>query len=438
MPAEERSGNLLELLGEPTFAALATDTLHDYIDWDQLVTCPLPPGLSLSETWEALGLIRMYSGTMFPIPTAAGVPFWYSLDREAARCLKYIRRHCRADSPLHTLLQEREGHRFLVSSRTQEAVATCQLDGVVADGIRMDRMLRESRAPQTAADRLILNSYEMLRELDGLANEPITPELVHSMYERITHGVDLSMVERGPRRTNLAGTRNQTEMREEAIERDILQQICDFANGVTGDPTEPSVIKAYMIMSAMAYWSPLPDLNDTVGRHMFRLFAVKRNYPVLSYLPTSRMMLSWFNGELAPGVVRFTDVTRRTVVPGTNDGTRDILTHLQLTTAALGALLDHIEATRRADASLQESLESTADLNYRQRGVLARALGRPDTEFRIREHGSTYRVVYQTARTDLLDLETRGYLRRATRGKAFVFVAVDDLRARLERASTQA
>jgi hypothetical protein len=36
-------------------------------------------------------------------------------------------------------------------------------------------------------------------------------------------------------------------------------------------------------------------------------------------------------------------------------------------------------------------------------------------------------VVYQTARTDLLELETRGYLRREMHGKAFVFKPIPDL-----------
>lgn len=46
--------------------------------------------------------------------------------------------------------------------------------------------------------------------------------------------------------------------------------------------------------------------------------------------------------------------------------------------------------------------------------------------------GTAHRVVYRTARTDLLELAERGYLRKEMRGKAFVFVPVDDLRERIE------
>jgi hypothetical protein len=42
-------------------------------------------------------------------------------------------------------------------------------------------------------------------------------------------------------------------------------------------------------------------------------------------------------------------------------------------------------------------------------------------------------VAYQTARTDLLDLEALGLLDRVQQGKAFVFYAPEDLRERMER-----
>ena len=432
MSSSPRTTEVRQLLTEPVFAKLASESVRDYIGWDELTTRPLPQGMSAAETWELLGTVRQIGASWFPIPTLDDRAFWYALTREGSKCLQFIRRYCRSESPLHQMMQEREGHRFLVRSRIREAIATCQLDGIMVDEADAERMLLEGRAPQDDGERLVVNSYEMLRELESLSPDPFTPETVFALYERLTQGVDLSRVTRGPRRTNLAGTRNPNSMRAAAEERGILQEICDYANGVSGDPYEPVAIKGYMIISAMGYWHPLPELNETVARHMLRMFAVKRDYPVLGYLPTSRMMLDWFDGRLLPGTVRFTKLERRPVVGIDIDGTEDILTHLQLTAAAVGELLGYIEQTRSEDARLQAALNSTEDINYRQRAVLARALSRPGTEFRIRQHETSHRVVYQTARTDLLDLVDRGYLRKETRGKAFVFVPVDDLQAKID------
>ena len=44
-------------------------------------------------------------------------------------------------------------------------------------------------------------------------------------------------------------------------------------------------------------------------------------------------------------------------------------------------------------------------------------------------------MVYQTARTDLIDLEALGFLERFKQGAAFVFYAPADLKERIERAA---
>lgn len=417
------SRETFEVLRDPVFLALAHEAVADYLDRDQLASRPLPAGLTFDETWELLGVVRRLSGTPFPIRTPEGHELWYGLTQEALRCVGFIRRHCRFDSHLSRLLQTRHGHRFLVRSRISEAIATCRLDGVVIDTPRATRILQGGHAPRTPAERLVVNSYQMLKELDALASEPFTPDLVRSLYERLTHGVDLADLPRGPRLSILPSTAGPCEP-------DVLGAICDYANGTSGDPHEPAVIRGYMIKSVTAMRHPLPDLNETVARHLLRLSAVKRQYPVLGYLPTSLITVRWFEGALEPGVMRFATLPASETPLGSVDWTREILTHLQLTTAAVSELLGWVEAADEQDAAL----EAARDLNFRQRAVLARALADPGAEFRIREHQTSNRVVYQTARSDLLELEARGYLRRIVRGKAFVFAASEDLRERLAAA----
>lgn len=425
------ASSILELLRQPVFAALAKETVRDYADWDQLAERALPPGLSLNETWELLGTIRKFGAIETPLSTTDGRSFWYSLNRESRWRLQFIKKHCNADSIIHRVVQEREGHRFLVHSRVLEAFAVCQLGGVVVDRDRATTMLHERLTPQTDTDRLVLNSYEMMNEVDTFTSQQFSPELIRSLYDRVSFGVDLDNVPRMGRRTNLAGTISPESAGGRRGTRDILQEICDYANLVTGEPTEPATIKGYMILSAMGYWQPLPDLNEIVARQMLRIFSVKRGYPVLSYLPSSLWMLEWINGELKPGTTRFSNLERRTVIPGEIDGSEDILTHLEITTAAVSELLAYINRTQAAEEGLRSALDSDDRLNYRQRAVLSMALMHPDSEFRISSHQTEHRTVYQTARTDLLDLAEKGYLVKTRRGKAFVFVPDPNLPAKL-------
>lgn len=67
--------------------------------------------------------------------------------------------------------------------------------------------------------------------------------------------------------------------------------------------------------------------------------------------------------------------------------------------------------------------------------MLSCALVDPEAECRIKQHQQAHKVVYQTARADLLDLVERGFLCQEIRGKAFVFVSCADLREKVEARS---
>lgn len=428
MAPRNRFQAMLTTLQDPELRVLAQEAVRHYISWEEISGRPPLPGLDAQETWDLLAFLRRFDAITFPIPTLSGLQYWYTITREGWSCLEDIAHHCRSDSQLHLMLQERAGRHFLVRSRIEEAVASCQLDGVVFNRGIAGRMLRQTLSPKGPAERLVLNAFEMLGELDALAGESFTPDFVHGLYERLTRDVEIERLERGPRKTNLAGTRNPDESLDAAGIAGRLQMICDYANGETGEAWEPIPLRGYMILSAMAYWHPLPDFNDAVGRHMMRLFAIKNGFPALAYLPTSLMMERWFEREIEPGVVRFETLGRRQILPGETDGTPDMLLYLELTTAAIELLKGYIETARQAEEALQTSLLDTADLNYRQRSVLSRALVNPDAEFRISEHQQAHKVVYQTARVDLLELVDRGLLRMEQRGRAFVFTPGEALR----------
>lgn len=67
---------------------------------------------------------------------------------------------------------------------------------------------------------------------------------------------------------------------------------------------------------------------------------------------------------------------------------------------------------------------------------MSHALRHPDAGYTFRSHQTSHGVVYQSARTDLLDLERRGLLDRRKVGQRFVFRPPLDLAERL--ASRQA
>ena len=76
-------------------------------------------------------------------------------------------------------------------------------------------------------------------------------------------------------------------------------------------------------------------------------------------------------------------------------------------------------------------------LNHRQVALLTHALRHPGETYRVAKHQAVHNVVYQTARTDLLDLEHLGLLEKSKQGNAFIFHATGNLEQQLEAISQQ-
>ncbi len=449
MPAEPTFDTVMRMLRDPSFAKVARDAIRDYVCWSDLPVYPVPEGLSKQQLWDTLSTIRRLAATTIPIPVASGEQVWYTITVEGRHCLRTIERHCRSDSRLHQMVQRRSGQRFLVSAQVQEAIATCQVDGVEGNSADLEHMLHQGRTPVTPEGRIVKNTYEMLGELPSLVREEFSPELVRHLFERTTHGVDLNELARirtdlrgvppvfqGLVKTNRPPQMGPAGIRSDDIAAEALQRICDYANGTTGDPQESIAVRGYILLGSVGYWRPVPDFNGTVARHMLRLLSAKHDFPVLGYLPTSVMARKWALGQMDPGTVKYTKIEPGLRSPGGVDTTAEILIHLQLTVAAIDDLHARIRSTKEEDEALVHSLRNAERLNYRQRDVLSRAMRRPDAEFTLREHRLDHRTAYSTARADLLELVELGFLQQETRGLAFVFTPTSDLRERLSEAQT--
>ena len=79
----------------------------------------------------------------------------------------------------------------------------------------------------------------------------------------------------------------------------------------------------------------------------------------------------------------------------------------------------------------EELLREDDRFNYRQLALLGHALRHPNTSYTFRSHAMSHNVVHQTARSDLLDLASRGLLTFRRIGRRYVFRAAEDLRERV-------
>lgn len=384
----------------------------------------LPDGLSIEEARAIFAAVNRLNAVRSPFPDSAGLVYWYSMPMAVTSSLTMIDRECTNESELGTVIREREGRRILSESLIDEAVAISRFDGVPISAEHGRAFLKSGRVPSDVNERAIWNIYGVLGELPQYANVPFSKQLLLDLYDRITTGIPRAAFDGSAR---LAGG-NQTA-------EDVLLGLVDFVCAPASAHREHPVIGALLVLWSMTYWRPFPQYSGAVGRAASKLLALSRGYPVLAYLPIWSMV-SQLNEGLLPygGPVETLERGHLARLPEV-DMTAYISLHLDVIVQAIQRTREELERTRQRDATMQLLLQYDPDLNRRQREILDKCLRAPETKFRIRAHQRTYAVVYSTARSDLLELEEKGYLRRVLEGKAFSFIAEDDLPERIDRCS---
>jgi len=110
-----------------------------------------------------------------------------------------------------------------------------------------------------------------------------------------------------------------------------------------------------------------------------------------------------------------------------------VLYHLRVINLAIRHLHEYLRQKMQELRKTEQVLRRSEAFNYRQLALLSHALRHPDARYSIQSHRTSHGVVYQTARTDLLDLAKKGFLVARKIGRTFYFSPAADLESLLAR-----
>src|SRR5205807_8414870 len=108
-----------------------------------------------------------------------------------------------------------------------------------------------------------------------------------------------------------------------------------------------------------------------------------------------------------------------------------VLYNLEVILRSIDGLIDYLARKIAETRELEGLIRGSSRLNHRQLRVVGDALRDPSEPFTIHAQVRRNRVTYQTARTDLLSLESLGLFSKQRVGKKYVFKALPDLGDRL-------
>jgi Fic family protein len=406
---------------------------EEYLPWDKLRFKTPPEGMTRDEWWVAIKLARSSSGRRLPLFATDGSPFSYTLPDEILRMTEEISRRASGYIALpEPVTNPATRDRYVVNSLIEEAIKSSQLEGASTSRKVAKEMIRSGRRPKDRSEKMILNNYNAMRRVVELRDSDLTPDLVCELHRIVTDGT-LDDPEAAGRIQSSADPADRVAVWGWGFDDDEpvhspppsgqleerLANLCRFANSSDDKPWIQPVLRALTLHFMAGYDHYFEDGNGRTARILFYWGMLRHGYWLTEFLSISNILVG------APA-----KYGRSYIYTEQDDGD---LTYFFL--YQLKVIIRSIDELDKYLARKVEELRETrvllsavpGEYNYRQLALLELAIKDPSAVFTIESHSRSHGVSYETARSDLRDLEYRSLLRQSKSGRQFIWRPAENL-----------
>lgn len=401
-----------------------------YLHWEDVKYRTPPAGFTKEEWWYGLKMTRIGQGKPIPLIDTSYECFSFVLADPLPEALHRIDLLTGGTIKMPEQVTNEETKRgYLVRSLIEEATTSSQLEGAATTREVAREMIRQGRPARDQGERMILNNYRAMERIIETRAEPLTRDLIFELHRMVTEGTlkDPSAAGRFRRQDEPCVVGNDFDevyhVPPPAGQLDVrLDAMIAFANGETPGPFIHPAIRSMILHFWLAYDHPFLDGNGRTARALFYWSMLRSQYWLFEYISISRIILK------AP--MRYGRAFLYTETDD-NDLTYFLLYHSEVIGRAITELYEYLERRTKQVRSLETELRGMATLNHRQRELISHALRHPGFLYSVDSHRRSNGVVYQTARTDLLQLVERNLLDSRKVGKAWVFTPSANLEDKL-------
>lgn len=396
---------------------------EQYLPWEKLRFHAID-GHDVKFVWALIKMSREQTAKVLPLRGEGQTPLSYNLpdrvqeeimliDQELAG--RFIR-----DEP--DALAASDTDAYIMSALREEAITSSMLEGAATTRQEAREMLETERKPQNQGERMVLNNYRAIMFIRRQRDAALTPDFLLELQSILTADTLDRVDEVGRFRTvndniTVVDQRDNEIIHQPPAADELpqrLEALCAFGNGTDGSGFIHPVIRACILHFQMGYDHPFCDGNGRTARALFYWCMLKNRYWLFEYLPISRFIYR------AP--VKYTEAYLYSERDGF-DVTYFLMYHLKIIEQARQELKEHLKQKQQQTSQARQMFENDGRLNHRQREVLLDLAKNPGKKLTIARHKSQFHVAYATARGDLTDMASWGYLEMNQKGKRFEFVA---------------
>lgn len=318
---------------------------------------------------------------------------------------------------------------YYVSSLIQEAITSSQLEGAATTRLDAKEMIKTGRKPTDRSEQMILNNYHTMQFINTLKDKKLSKDLIFKIHRKVTHDTLDNPAAAGRFRNTDEMVRVIDQYNEimhippsaELLDK-RMELLCKFANGELKTGYIHPAVRSIILHFWLAYDHPFVDGNGRTARALFYWSMLRQKYWLFEFVSISQVILN------APAKYERAFLYTET---DENDLTYFILYHLDVIRKAVEKLHEYIQRKAKQLQTLERELKGLEGLNHRQRMLISHALRHPHHRYMFRSHQTSHNIVYQTARLDLLDLESKGLLKSRKIGRTWYFTPADRLEEKL-------
>ncbi|MBD2175967.1 Fic family protein [Pseudanabaena sp. FACHB-1998] len=437
--------NLMEELETREFVPLlskyhATDRKGRYFHWDEF-KWRVEQGDNEIAAWVATKIARQ-----------ARTNYLHLLQAEKNVCFSY----CIPDSlfaQLHSIdkmigggqqisdsnfvSSDDKHHYFVKSLMLEEAITSSQLEGASTTREVAQEMLKKSLAPTDKSQQMIFNNYQLMKKVIERKNEELSIEFILELHKIATYkAIDNEAISGSLRQENniivsdLYGENTFYPPDYKTIQSRLVN-LCRFANQDHSQKNQDfihPIIKAIILHFMVAYIHPFGDGNGRTARAIFYWSILSSGYWLFEYVSISKFIKEKRGAYDKAFIYTETDDF---------DLTYFLYNQIDTIEKAIKSLHEYIDRKRQEFYGFMHWIDKNPLAKTLIRGhleILKEALKSPGKEFTAKQVAIDFGVTENTARSYLTALVDKNLLvlAQSKRGKARIYIAPANLKARLE------
>jgi len=375
----------------------------------------LSPETKLDQFWTELVQFRQAKAEFLPFKDQGDKPFWFVLTPKLQEYLHQV--DSRGKDSLYSIVKEEIQAELTEQALVEEAMFSSVIEGAFSTIARARELIVEGKPPRDTSDQMVANNGRVMRYVLEQREALCSIELMHTIQRMVTektleHESDAGRFRDGP--IFVVNQRGETIYAAPPADTvpSSMDALIRWINEGAQQPFIHPILRAAIIHTYLVYVHPYVDGNGRTARALFYWYLLKHRYEFFRYFSISSI--------IQEARQRYYKALKD-MEDHDADVTYVLLYMAESVVRAIEVILQRLTERYRRDILFANIRERDIILNDRQTRFLRYLTVSREKRGTIAKYQKDFKVVYETARQDLAQLDTLGILSKGKQGRQFLY-----------------